>query len=83
LMNNSLNSGIGTMKAKVLRKIYLILMVDNFCKISMFMLGVVWGRYRNSELLFFIISYVKFLCWQMKLKLSRAYLDQDCQENQE
>jgi hypothetical protein len=28
-------------------------MVDNFCKISMFMLGVVWGRYRNSELLFF------------------------------
>jgi hypothetical protein len=29
-------------------------MVNNFCKISMFMLGVVWGR-RNSELFFYYL----------------------------
>ncbi|KAB5556736.1 hypothetical protein DKX38_007645 [Salix brachista] len=61
LMNNSLNSGIVTIKAKVPRKIYWILMVHNFCKIPMFMLGLIWGIIEILNFVYYLICQVSLL----------------------
>ena len=49
------------MKEKVPRKIYRILMVNNFCKTPTFMLGLIWGTIEIPNFVYYLICQVSLL----------------------